>query len=71
MALISLVALLAHLTVYLTIAKPINKLMTEGVKFGRLIANIRELQQRWDSMIWLRAALLFIAMAALIIVNYC
>jgi len=71
LVLTALVALLTHLTEYLRIAKPINTVTTEGVKFGRLMANIRELQQRWDSVIWLRAALLFIAMATLIMVNYC
>lgn len=68
--LISLLALLLHLLIYLRISKPINAIMVEGVKFGRLISNIRELQQRWDRVISLRAILLFVAMLGLILGNY-
>jgi len=64
------VSLLAHLTVYLTVARPVNNIMVDGVKFGRLVDNIRQLQQRWDKVIGLRAGLLLIAITALIAVNY-
>ncbi|WPV01473.1 hypothetical protein SNE26_06775 [Mucilaginibacter sp. cycad4] len=71
LAAFSLMALLAHLTVYLRVARPINNVMTEGVKFGRMVNNIRELQQRWDRVIGLRAALLFIAITGLIMITCC
>lgn len=70
LAIISLAALLVHLFIYLTIAKPVNNIMVEGVKFGRLVDNVRQLQQRWDKVINLRAALLLIAITGLILVNY-
>ena len=70
LAIISLAALLVHLFIYLTIAKPVNNIMVEGVKFGRLVDNVRQLQQRWDKVISLRAALLLIAITGLILVNY-
>lgn len=71
LAALSLMALLIHLTIYLTVAKPVNNIMVDVVKFGRLVNNIRELQQRWDKVIGLRAALLFIAITGLILLNYC
>jgi fumarate reductase subunit C len=70
LAIISLAALLVHLAIYFTIAKPVNNIMVEGVKFGRLIDNIRLLQQRWDKVINLRAVLLLVAMTSLVVINY-
>ncbi|WP_114936633.1 DUF1772 domain-containing protein [Mucilaginibacter endophyticus] len=70
LAAISLAALLTHLAIYFTIARPVNNIMVDAVKFGRIVNNIRELQQRWDRVIGLRAALLFIAIAGLVVVNY-
>jgi hypothetical protein len=67
---VSLIALLLHLIIYLRISKPVNKVMVEGIKFGRLISNIRELQVRWDKMIGPRAMLLFIAIVGLLLINY-
>lgn len=70
LAIVSLAALLVHLLIYFTVAKPVNNIMVEGVKFGRLIPNIRQLQQRWDKVINIRAVLLFIAITSLILINY-
>ena len=70
LAFVSLAALLVHLVVYFVISKPVNSIMVEGVKFGRLIQDIRSLQQRWDKVINLRAALLFIAITCLVMINY-
>ncbi|GAA4326891.1 DUF1772 domain-containing protein [Mucilaginibacter gynuensis] len=67
---LSLIALLTHLMIYVKISKPINKIMVEGIKFGRMIGNIRELQQRWDSVIYLRAGVLLIALTGSILINY-
>jgi len=70
LAIVSLAALLIHLFIYFTISKPVNNIMVEGVKFGRLVDNVRQLQQRWDKVINLRAALLLIAITSLILINY-
>jgi len=70
LAAISLAALLVHLIIYFTISKPINNVMIESIKFGRLVNNIRQLQQRWDKVIELRATLLLIALTGLIVINY-
>jgi hypothetical protein len=70
MTILSLVALLAHLAIYARVARPINKIMIEGVKFGRLVNNIRELQDRWDKVIYIRAVLLLVALTGLLLVNY-
>ena len=70
LALVALTALLAHLFIYLTISKPVNDILAEGVKFGRLIENTRQLQQRWDKVINLRAALLLVAITSLVVTNY-
>ena len=71
LAFLALMSLLTHLLIYLAVSKPVNKIMVDAVKFGRMINNIRELQQRWDKVISLRAVLLLIAMACLVLVNYC
>jgi hypothetical protein len=70
LAIVALAALLVHLFIYFTIAKPVNNILVEGVKFGRLVNNVRQLQQRWDKVINLRAALLLIAITSLVLVNY-
>lgn len=70
LAIVSLVALLVHLAIYFTISKPVNNIMVEGVKFGRLVDNVRQLQLRWDKVIGLRAGLLLIAITGLVLVNY-
>lgn len=70
LAIASLAALLVHLAVYFAISKPVNNIMIEGVKFGRFVSNTRQLQQRWDKVINLRAVLLLIAIACLITANY-
>ena len=71
LAAVSLAALLVHLFIYFTISRPINNIMIEGVKFGRLVSNTRQLQQRWDRVINLRALLLFTAIIGLVLVSYC
>ncbi|MBE9463706.1 DUF1772 domain-containing protein [Dyadobacter subterraneus] len=70
LAAVSFTALLVHLGIYFAVSKPINNIMVQGVRFGRIIANIRQLQQRWDKVINLRAALLLVAITALIMINY-
>ena len=70
LASVALVALLGHLAIYFTISKPVNNIMVDGIKFGRIVSNIRVLQQRWDKVIGLRALLLLLAMMGLILINY-
>ncbi len=64
---LALVMLLTHLALYLAVAKPINMKMSEAAVKDIIPENIRALQQRWDSIINYRAALLTMAMLALIL----
>ncbi|MCD8739136.1 DUF1772 domain-containing protein [Mucilaginibacter roseus] len=61
------VSLILHLVIYLTIAKPINQTMSKAALNKQMPTNIRQLQQRWDSVIIYRAIALTIAMIALIL----
>ena len=70
LAIIALTVLLIHLAIYFRISKPVNNIMVEGIKFGRIVGNIRQLQQRWDKVIELRAVLLLVAIICLVIINY-
>ena len=70
LAMVSLAALLIHLAIYFIVSKPVNNIMVEGVKYGRIVNNVRELQQRWDKVINLRSVLLLVAMTGLIMINY-
>ena len=63
----ALTMLLAHLALYLTIAKPVNTQMTAAAIDGIVPSNIRELQKRWDSAIFYRAAFLTLAMLSLLL----
>ena len=63
---ISLLALLAHLAIYLKVAKPINTQMSAAAVAKETPAAIRSLQLRWDSVIFYRAILLTVAMLAII-----
>ena len=57
--------LLAWLLLFSRIAKPINSVFTAAVSAGEVPANARALQDRWESIIVLRATLLAIAIALL------
>jgi hypothetical protein len=63
----ALLMLLLHLSLYMAVAKPINKKMSAAAADKIIPANIRELQNRWDSVITYRAAFLTAAMFFLII----
>jgi hypothetical protein len=58
-------ALLTWLAIYTTINAPINKQLTQAAHEGRVPPNARDLQTRWDSVIYLRAALQGVAVAGL------
>jgi hypothetical protein len=67
-AAIALVALLAWLAIYLRISAPINKRLRAAAVAHTVPADTKELQQRWDRVIWLRAVLQAIALAGLLAV---
>lgn len=66
LAIIALVGLLTQLGLYLTVAKPINEKMTEAAKQNQILADIRSLQERWDSVIIGRAISMTIAIGCLV-----
>jgi Domain of unknown function (DUF1772) len=63
---IALLALLAWLAIYIRISAPINKKLRAAAASHTVPADTRILQQRWDSVIWPRAALQAVAMAGLL-----
>ena len=54
---IALLLLLVWLTLFNRISLPINKVFIDAAETGRVPPDARQLQQRWDSIINLRAAL--------------
>jgi hypothetical protein len=63
----AVVSLLAHLRIYLTFSKPINSDMSLAARDNIKLHNIRALQEKWDSVISIRAILLTIAMISLLV----
>lgn len=63
---IALLALLAWLAIYTRISAPINKKLRAAAASHTVPLDTRTLQQRWDSVIWTRAALQAVAMAGLL-----
>ncbi len=63
----ALLMLLAHLGLYMTLAKPINKKMADAALKNVVPDDIRELQLKWESAIYYRAGILTLAMVALTI----
>ena len=62
----ALLALLAWLGLYLSIAAPINRQLTRAAVSQEMPPNARALQNRWDSIIAPRVALQTIALALLV-----
>ncbi len=60
-------ALLAWLAIYPRISAPINKQLRAAAASHTVPADTRILQQRWDSVIWTRAALQAVALTGLLI----
>ncbi len=58
----AIAGLLVQLSLYLTVAKPINTKMTKAVQRKEVLTDIRELQNRWDSVIVTRAIAITLAM---------
>ncbi|MBH8556005.1 DUF1772 domain-containing protein [Nostocaceae cyanobacterium CENA357] len=67
LALIALAGLLIQLSLYLTVAKPVNQKMTKAVQLGNIPNNTRELQNRWDSVIIVRALAMTLAIGCLLV----
>ena len=63
---IALVALLVWLAIYLRISAPINKRLRAAAADHTVPADTQNLQQRWDSVIWVRAILQAVALAGLL-----
>jgi hypothetical protein len=61
-AAIALVLLLVWLVLFNRVSLPINKAFIEAAETGQVPARARQLQQRWDSIINLRAALQGVAL---------
>jgi uncharacterized membrane protein len=62
----AIVGLLVQLSLYLIVAKPINTKMTKAVQRKEILTDIRELQNRWDSVIVARAIAMTLAMGCLV-----
>jgi hypothetical protein len=58
-------SLLVWLGVFLRVSAPINRVLTAAATDGRVPANVRRLQQRWDRVVYVRLALHTLALAAL------
>jgi hypothetical protein len=65
---VALITLLAWLAIYLRVSAPINKRLRAAAVAYTVPADTKELQQRWDRVIWLRAALQATALAGLLAV---
>ena len=66
LALLALAGLLTMLGAYLRVAQPVNQRQTAAALQGLTPPDARQLQDRWDSVIGLRAVALTLAMAALV-----
>jgi Domain of unknown function (DUF1772) len=62
----AIAGLLVQLSLYLTVAKPINTKLTKAVQRKEVLTNTRELQHRWDSVIVARAIAMTLAMGCLV-----
>jgi hypothetical protein len=64
----ALAALVAWLSLYVQIAAPINRKLTQAASDHQTPTNARAMQQRWDHIIGLRVALQATALALLVAV---
>ncbi|WP_206443088.1 DUF1772 domain-containing protein [Candidatus Protofrankia californiensis] len=62
----ALAALLAWLAIYVRVSAPINKQLRTAAANHTVPPDTRALQQRWDSVIWARAALQTVALTGLL-----
>lgn len=66
LALLALAGQLTQLIAYVRVAQPVNRAQTAAAQQGIIPPDARALQARWDSVIWLRAGALTLAMGALV-----
>jgi hypothetical protein len=66
LTLIAISSVLVQLSLYLIVAKPINTKMTEASQRKQVLSDIRELQNRWDSVIVARAVAMALTVGCLI-----
>ncbi|OGX91708.1 DUF1772 domain-containing protein [Hymenobacter coccineus] len=66
LTLLALAGLLTQLAAYALVAQPVNQRQTAAARQGQTPPDARALQDRWDSVIGLRAGALTVAVAALI-----
>jgi hypothetical protein len=64
-SLTALIAQVVFLVLYSVVSKPVNVELTRAAQTGRVPANARLLQNRWDRVIPLRASLLLLTMFSL------
>jgi len=64
---IAFLALLTWLAIYLRISAPINAKLRGAAASDSVPSDTRELQQRWNRVIWPRAALQGVALASLLV----
>lgn len=67
---VALAGMMSQLLIYIFISKPVNVTMVDSVKYGRVLNNVRELQERWDKVTMWRALSLFLSIICLIMINY-
>ncbi|HKV20179.1 MAG TPA: DUF1772 domain-containing protein [Mycobacterium sp.] len=65
---VALIALLVWIALYTQVSAPINRQLTAAADGGLLLPSGRALQQKWDRIIGMRAALQGLAVAALCVV---
>jgi hypothetical protein len=67
LGLIALVAQVLFLVLYTVYSKPINVRLRQAARSHQVPADTRQMQERWDRVVVIRACLLFIAMACLVL----
>jgi hypothetical protein len=64
-AAVAVAAQVVWLTIYVRVSAPVNRALTSAAKAGRVPADVRPLQRKWDSVITARAILQATAVIAL------
>jgi hypothetical protein len=67
LGLIALVAQIIFLVLYTIYSRPINVRLRQAARSQQVPADTRQMQERWDRVVVMRASLLFIAMACLVL----
>ena len=62
-------AQLIHLGLYFRVSKPVNAALTAAANRGESLSDARQLQRRWDSVIFPRALVLGIALLCVALIG--